>query len=502
MNDRLWEPAIPQLTVGSAQDPASTVALACWPAPGGESGIRLDPAAAVAGWQVEQLMSALGRLGATGQAGEVTAIPGLGPKPTELLVVGLGEACASDARRAGANLARRCRGRVEVADRVASELLHAGPALVTAWLEGILLGGPGLWLGGAGDVREPVRRVHLVSTRDDEVELANCARTAGIGGGATLLARRLAATPANRKSPAWLAKVAADVAEKAGLSATIWDGAQLRSHGMGGLLAVGAGSTRGPVLVQLAHRPAGATRHVVLVGKGITFDSGGLSLKAPDMMVSMKTDMSGAAAVLAAMSALDGCSVAVTALLCLAENLPGAAATRPGDVVAQYGGRTSEVRNTDAEGRLVLADGLAYAAEQLTPDVLLDIATLTGAATLGLGRGHAAMYATTPELAAGLRAAADRSGERVWQLPLHPGYSARIESAVADAANADVGAGSGPGSITAALFLQPFTGGLPWAHLDIAGPARSDADTDDRPKGATGYGARLILEWLKAGAPA
>jgi leucyl aminopeptidase len=149
----------------------------------------------------------------------------------------------------------------------------------------------------------------------------------------------------------------------------------------------------------------------------------------------------------------------------------------------------------------VLGDALALAVAQVHPDVIVDIATLTGAATLGLGRGQAALYSTSDELAAGLSGAAHRSGERVWQMPLHPDYQERIASQVAEAANSDTAAGHGPGSITAALFLQPFTAGLPWAHLDIAGPARSDADRDELPKGATGFGARLLLEWLGAGAP-
>jgi leucyl aminopeptidase len=283
----------------------------------------------------------------------------------------------------------------------------------------------------------------------------------------------------------------------------VWGEAELAEHGMGGLLAVGAGSARPPRLVRLDYRPADATRTVALVGKGITFDSGGLSLKPPESMIPMKTDMSGAAAVLATMVALPALAVpvAVTGFMAIAENMPGAAANRPDDVIVHHGGRTTEVRNTDAEGRLVLADVLALAAGQLKPDVMVDLATLTGAATMGLGRGHAALYTTSQQLAAGLTAASERSGEHIWQMPLHWDYQDRIASEVADAANSDTASGIGPGSITAALFLAPFAGDTPWAHLDIAGPARSDADRDELPKGATGFGARLLLQWLAAGAP-
>jgi leucyl aminopeptidase len=246
-------------------------------------------------------------------------------------------------------------------------------------------------------------------------------------------------------------------------------------------------------------------RHVVLVGKGITFDSGGLSLKPPDMQVGMKTDMSGAAAVLAVMGALSGRvppDLRVTGVLCLAENLPGAAAARPGDVVTHHGGLTSEVVNTDAEGRLLLGDGLDFAVRDLAADVVVDIATLTGAATLGLGRRYAALYSTSDALAGALCRAGEASGELAWRMPLHADYAELIASEVADQANAGHGSGPGPGSITAALFLQRFVGATSWAHLDIAGTGRSDAERDDLPKGGTGYGARMLLRWIEAGAPA
>jgi leucyl aminopeptidase len=242
---------------------------------------------------------------------------------------------------------------------------------------------------------------------------------------------------------------------------------------------------------------------VVLVGKGITFDSGGLSLKPPDGMVAMKTDMSGGAAVIGAASALRALGVAsrVTALVPLAENMPGADATRPGDVITHYGGRTSEVLNTDAEGRLVLADALAYAVADLEPDVIVDIATLTGAATLGLGRRHGALFSTSAELTGELVLAADAGGERLWPMPLVDAYRDSLESPVADLRNiGDPEAKYHGGAITAALFLREFVGaaGVPWAHLDVAGPARADGDEDEVTKGATGFGVRTFRRWLEA----
>jgi leucyl aminopeptidase len=246
----------------------------------------------------------------------------------------------------------------------------------------------------------------------------------------------------------------------------------------------------------------------VLAGKGITFDSGGLSLKPTESMKLMKTDMAGGAAVIAAMSALGrlGVRARVTGLVAAAENMPSGSAMRPGDVVTHYGGRTVEVLNTDAEGRLVLADALAYADAVLAPDVMVDIATLTGAARIALGSTVGALYATDDVLAAALLAAGDASGEQLWRMPLAGDYRCALDSATADLAHIASsvnGAEAGsPGSIVAALFLREFTGARPWAHLDIAGPARAAADDGEITKGGTGFGTRLLLRWLAAPGPA
>ena len=319
---------------------------------------------------------------------------------------------------------------------------------------------------------------------------------------AVALARDLANTPSMTKSPAWLADEAARIAAARDLSCRIWTEAELARDQFGGLLGVGSGSARPPRLIELSYQPARARRHVVLIGKGITFDSGGLSLKPNDGMKTMKTDMAGGAAVIATMSALAalGAPVRVTGLVAAAENMPSGTALRVGDVIRHYGGRTVEVLNTDAEGRLVLADALAYADAELAPDVMVDLATLTGAARVALGTVMAALYATDDGLAAGLLAAGTASGDRLWRMPLAEDYRAGLDSPVADLANVAGGPGRA-GSIDAALFLREFTGGRAWAHLDIAGAARATADDGEITKGATGFGTQLLLHWLTARCP-
>jgi leucyl aminopeptidase len=232
----------------------------------------------------------------------------------------------------------------------------------------------------------------------------------------------------------------------------------------------------------------------VLVGKGITFDSGGLSIKPGEAMVNMKRDMTGAAVVLSVLAALRDldCPLRVTGLLCLAENAIDGDALRPGDVIRHYGGRTSEVNNTDAEGRLVLADGLAYAVDELEPDALVDVATLTGAVKIALGLHIGGLFCTDDVLADRLLASGASAGEPLWRMPLSSEYADGLASKVADAINAP----SQAPAISAALFLQHFTGGLPWAHLDIASVGDALEDDHEWTAGPTGFGPRLLLRWL------
>jgi leucyl aminopeptidase len=237
----------------------------------------------------------------------------------------------------------------------------------------------------------------------------------------------------------------------------------------------------------------------VLVGKGITFDTGGLSLKPREAMIPMKTDMAAGGAVIAVMGALAalGVRARVTGLVAAAENMPGASAQRPSDVLSHYGGTTVEVIDTDAEGRLVLADALAYADAALDPDVLVDLATLTGAASMGLGRRHGALYSADDALVAELLAAGEVSGDRLWRMPLVEDYRRVLDSPIADLAHVGRDPKVSGGSIVAALFLREFVGARRWAHLDIAGPARSDGDEHEVTKGGTGFGTRLLLRWLE-----
>jgi len=266
---------------------------------------------------------------------------------------------------------------------------------------------------------------------------------------------------------------------------------------MGGILSVGRASATPPRLIRLDYAPASANRRtptVVLVGKGITFDSGGLSIKPGEAMTTMKRDMTGGAVVMAVLSALARvrCPVRVIGLVPAAENAIGGNAMRPGDVVRHYGGRTSEVTNTDAEGRLVLADAMAYAVDKLKPAVLVDIATLTGAIKVALGQRVGGYFANNEALSEHLDRAGAGAGEPLWRFPLVADYEEKLASKVADADNA----GGGAGAITAALFLQHFAGDVPWAHLDIASVGDSPDEHFEWTTGPTGFGVRMLLDWL------
>ncbi|MDQ1290105.1 MAG: leucyl aminopeptidase [Actinomycetota bacterium] len=435
----------------------------------------------------------------TGRPGEVLRVPVQAPPgvPARLLLVGTGGSSSPEVRRAGAALARAIRGRGTVLTSLAGGL---PPSATRALVEGLLLGGyrpPARGTKNRDDTAAAREVVLLGSVDETEVERGRSHAVA------TATARDLAMTPSNVKNPRWLAELAVAEGERAGLVVRVLTGHELVEEGFGGLVAVGGGSAVPPALVRLDYVPSDAargreTRPVVLVGKGITFDTGGLSIKPRESMVPMKTDMAGAGAVLAALLACPGLGVRrpVTGLLALAENAVGGASYRPGDVVRHVGGRTVEVSNTDAEGRMVLADALAYADSALDPDVVVDLATLTGAVTLGLGRRHAALFTGDDALAAELEAAGGEAGEAVWRLPLVEDYRSALDSSVADLrhlADGPVGAGA----VVAALFLREFAGRRRWAHLDIAGTARADKDEYEISRGATGYGARLLLRWLE-----
>jgi leucyl aminopeptidase len=311
---------------------------------------------------------------------------------------------------------------------------------------------------------------------------------------ATVLVRDLVNEPASAVTPAALAAEAVRLARRAGLGHRVLQAPALRRGRFGAVLAVGGGSAVPPRVVELRYRPDGARGHVALVGKGVTFDSGGLDLKRGAGMDGMKDDMAGAATVLGVMAALPALGVrcAVTGILPLVENMPGGSAMRPGDVLRARNGVTVEVTNTDAEGRLILADGLALAAEG-RPDAIVDLATLTGSAVVGLGPGCTAVLGNTDALAAAVLAAADEAGETACRLPLIEDYRRFLDSEVADLVNST----DQPGDvIQAALFLREFVAGVPWVHLDIAGPATAKEARYYQPKGATGCMVRTLLGLL------
>jgi leucyl aminopeptidase len=449
------------------------------------------------------LLALLERESATGAAGEVISIPvtSAGVNVRRLHLVGLGDASPPALREAAAALVRRADADADKAADVLAVRLGDRAEDLPVLAEALQLAAYRFRLGE--EHRPPaLDRIDLVVDRPDRQQ-SDLDRALAVSR-AVWLARDLTNTCSATKSPQWLAEQAvASATTERRLTSRIRVEGELARDGFGGVVAVGKGSVRPPRLIELTYRPtrpARPRRRVVLVGKGITFDSGGLSLKRTDAIAAMKTDMAGGGAVVAVMTALAELDVRadVVALVPAAENLPSGTAQRPGDVIRHYGGRTAEVLNTDAEGRLVLADALAYADRVLRPDVVIDLATLTGAATIGLGRRHGALYSTDEDLATALVRAADEAGEGLWRMPLVEDYRRALDSPVADLANVNRNPHIQGGSITAALFLREFAGARRWAHLDIAGPARADGDEREVTKGATGYGVRLLLRWLTA----
>ncbi|TDV47123.1 leucyl aminopeptidase family protein [Actinophytocola oryzae] len=437
----------------------------------------------------------------TGRAGEVQP----GPVGSSVRwVAGVGDGAPGQWRTAGAALTKALNARIEQdtgAGRTAERTLQVelpptvGPEEVAELVCGLRLGGYRFVV--TAEAAPPVVATIRLVTTDAAVESA--VRRAAVLAQATALARDLANTPSNVKDPAWLARMAVRTAGKVS-DVVVRDEKWLAEEGFGGVLAVGGGSTRPPRFVELSHRPSGRRRpHVVLVGKGITFDTGGISVKPAEGMHLMRTDMAGGAAVIAAVEAVArlGLDVRVTGLVSCAENHLSGTAYRPGDIVRHYGGRTTEVTNTDAEGRMVMADALAYAVDRLQPDLLVDVATLTGAMKISLGVRTGGVFASTDAVAQQVLMAGVAAGERWWRMPLGSDVDSVAEE-FADAVHSDVAdvrqCPPGPGGISAAMFLREFTGDLPWAHLDIAGPARADRGYDEVVAGATGFAARTLVE--------
>jgi leucyl aminopeptidase len=335
----------------------------------------------------------------------------------------------------------------------------------------------------------------LGATRWDAKAMRAAVKRAGILVDAVCWARDLVNTPAGDMPPAEIAKAAQKMARASGLSCKVWTETQLAAGGFGGILGVGRGSANPPRMIELTYTGAGRATPIALTGKGIAFDSGGLSLKDPKNMETMKDDMGGAASILAAFKAIAALKpkINVIAAIPCSENLPGGTAQKPGDVIRHRGGTTSEVLNTDAEGRLVLADALAYLAER-EPELIIDTATLTGACVVALGDRITGAMGNDPRLIQDVIAAGAAEGEAVWELPLFPDYRKLIDSKVADIKN--IGDRYG-GAITAGWFLAEFVGDTPWVHLDIAGPAFSQRATDLGPAGGTGVPVRTLVRFVE-----
>ena len=434
--------------------------------------------------------------GFIGKPGEWLVVPGDG---RVVVAVGLGahdDVTAARFRKAGAALARA----VHRQQRPATTLLAQAPEaldrleVARSLAEGVVLGAYRYTDLKSDPEPSRIATVSVVGTGGKRVGAA-LARGVAVGE-AVCLARDLVNQPGGTLTPRAFARRALRLAEAGGFTAEVLDRKAISREKLGGLLGVNRGSEEPPRFVTLSWEPERPRGTVALVGKGITFDSGGLSLKASDSMIGMKCDMAGAAAVLATFTALDAVRppVRVLGFLPLTDNMPGGDATRVGDVLRTRNGTTVEVLNTDAEGRLVLADALAVAGDA-QPDAIVDVATLTGACMVALGTRIAGLMGNDPGFVDQVRAAADAAGEEVWPLPLPDAMRPQLDSEVADLKN--VAGGRWGGALVAGVFLREFVpAGTPWAHLDIAGPADAAEDDGETRKGGTGYGVRTLLHLL------
>lgn len=423
----------------------------------------------------------------------------LGRLPAErLLLVGMGTSQESEPERY--RQAAGCAGQVlkPLALNTCSLQLPAGEAILRAVAEGFILGGYSFdqYRTAAGEKTMLSQAVMVLPEGSDpaaaETVLAEAAHIAA----AVRFSRDLVSQPGNVATPAYMADKAQELAARFGITCHVWQRDELERRGMGAVVAVSRGSRQQPHFITFEYQGAGAGKKpVVLVGKGITFDSGGISLKPREGMERMKDDMAGAAVVMGAFQAVAALKLPVNlvGLIPLAENMPGGNACKPGDVITSLSGKTIEIVNTDAEGRLVLCDALHHALSY-RPAAIIDIATLTGACIVALGSQASALLGTDTTLLRALEKAGQTTGERLWQLPLWDEYGEAMKSDIADLKNAG---GPGAGTITAAWFLKQFVGSCPWAHLDIAGTTWEEKGRHYLPKGATGAGVRLLVEYLR-----
>ncbi len=473
----------------------------------GDGGPVLVEGAALPRAVQRSLADALSGLGVTGEADQVVRIPaGKELAATAIALTGLGKAVtgrkatypAETLRRAAGSASRQLAGTASVAFA-----LPAGDVdSVAAVAEGALLGAYSFTRHRsrtASDVKAPVTDVFVLTSLAKDKAATAAATHAQEVARSVHLARDLVNTAPGDLPPAAFADAAVTAAKGHPVKVEVLDEKALAKGGYGGILGVGLGSSRPPRLVKITYAPRGAKKHLAIIGKGITFDSGGISLKPPLGMETMKSDMAGGAAVVGAVLALArlGAKVKVTAWVPLAENMPSGTAQRPSDVLTTFGGRTVEVLNTDAEGRLVLADAIVAASEE-HPDAIVDVATLTGHQVLSLGHRYAAIMANDDDLRSQVHQVAERVGETMWPMPLPVELRASMDSQVADIANMGERMG---GMLVAGLFLKEFVGDrkdgsgqIPWAHLDIAGPSYLEGTAwGYNPKGGTGHAVRTLV---------
>ena len=402
---------------------------------------------------------------------------------------------AGAAYLAGVAVSKKLAGKPRA--HVAVALPDAGDpdSIISALVEGLIVGTRGPDLRKTERSRHPFETLSIVGSADAPTSFKDAVRRGEVVAEAVNLARDLVNTPPAEKRPATLAARAKEAGDSAGLTVTIWDKARIEQERFGGLLGVAAGSDEPPAFVILEHRNGGDAPALALVGKGVTFDSGGLSLKPSASMEDMKSDMTGAAVVLAAMVAIArlGLKVNVVGYMAITENMINGRAMRLGDVLTMRNGKTVEILNTDAEGRLILADALSFAAEQ-APAGIIDLATLTGAIIVALGTKVAGLFSTDDALANSVASASRSVGERTWRMPLDEDYQDLIKSSVADLKN--VG-GKWAGAVTAAKFLQQFVDGRPWVHLDIAGPSWAESESATRDAGGTGCFVRTLVKLVE-----
>jgi leucyl aminopeptidase len=454
----------------------------------------------------EALAESLNVLGITGAADQAHRLPGLAEAGAKVLVLaGVGKVSAAQPlteealRRAAGSAVRQLAG----VGTVALALPTSSLGDVAAVAEGAAMGAYSFteYRSSQDGLKDPVKNVVIVTDFAADKGLKTVLDRAALIGKAVNATRSLVNQPPSHLYPETFAEAAKELAKGLPVKVTVWDEKRLEKEGFGGILGVGKGSTRQPRLVKVEYSPAKATAKIALVGKGITFDTGGISLKPHLGMGEMKSDMAGAAVVLNTVLALAGLGLPVkaTAWLCIAENMPSGAAQRPADVMTIFGGKTVEVLNTDAEGRLVMADGIVAASQEF-PDAIIDVATLTGAQLIALGNRTAGVMGSD-SVTGPLKAAADRAGELVWPMPLPEELRASLDSQVADIAN--IGERHG-GMMTAAVFLREFVGKgkdgeqIPWAHIDIAGPSFNNGSPYGyNHKQGTGCTVRTLVAYVE-----